>query len=65
MDHVYRQPSLGVFAPVMQDEGDGIREILRALIHSVTLAVRAGNFGALPDVPFPIALDYGGELIMK
>jgi hypothetical protein len=64
LDRVRRKPSLGIITPVLQDEGDGSCEVLLALINRFTLTVRTRNLRTIPDVPFSIALDYRGKLIM-
>ncbi len=59
------RPALSILTPVLKDERDGVGEILLALLNGLTLTVRPRTLRAIPDVPLPVPLNDGGELVVE
>jgi len=56
---------MSILTPVLQDEGNGLCQVLPALLKALPLTVRPGNLGTIPYVPLPVTLDDGGELVVE
>ena len=48
---------------MLKNEGDGLAKVRNAFFTRFALAVGAGNFGAVGDVPWPVPLDDRREFI--
>ena len=60
---VGRQYPQGIFAPVPEDQGDGFCEVGLGLFFRPTLAVRAGDFRAVGDIPYSVPLEDRREFV--
>ena len=59
-----RQGAQGFLAPVVQNERNRLAKIGETFFLRLPLAVGTGYFGAIGDVPRPVLLDDGGELVV-
>ena len=48
---------------MIEDEDDRFAKVFKALFAGLALAVGAGDFGAVGDIPGRVPFDDGGELV--
>lgn len=60
---VGRQGAQGFLAPVLEDQRDRLAQVRETFLTRFSLAVGAGDFGAIGDVPGTILLDNRRELV--
>ena len=60
---IRRKRAQRLVAPVFQNECNGFTKISQALFSRSPLAIGAGYFGAVSDVPWAISFDDRGELV--
>ncbi len=63
-NRVIRQTLFGSFATVFEDQFNCLTKAITALLKRLTLAVRAGNFQAIADVPIAILFINGVEFVL-
>ena len=61
---VWRQGTQGLFASILQDEGNRLAKARQAFFTRFPLAIGSGHFGAIRDMPRAVLLDNRRELIM-
>src|SRR5215207_545936 len=59
-----RDSAQRVFAPIFENQGDGLRQTRAALFDRPALSVGPGDFGAVADEPVFVALDDGREFVV-
>lgn len=61
---VPRQGTQGFLSPVFENQGNRFTEVRQTFFTRSALAVGAGHFGAVRDVPWSVPLDNGRKLVV-